>query len=322
MMTTSTWILGDIGGTHSRFAVLFDGDIIHHAQFENHDQASLAHVLRKYLQTLPVDKLPKNLLLAVAGPVQADQSVHLTNLGWDINAMQLAQEIEFTRVHLVNDFTALAMSMPRLQPEDLAQIGDGAPIQGAPMAILGPGTGLGVSGLIPKHGAWAAIVGEGGHATLPAMDAREADILQGLRADCKHVSAERILSGPGLKLLYEYIAKEAGQTHTAPKPEQITHLAISEEDPVAVEALAHFFRFLGTVAGDLALTLGAQGGVYLAGGILPQLVDQMRNSDFRQRFICKGRYEAYLKVIPTYVILDKLAPFKGLQAIVEEEAAF
>jgi len=320
-MTTSTWILGDIGGTHSRFAVLFDGEIIHHAQFDNQDQASLAHVLRKYLQTLPADRLPQNMLLAVAGPVKPDQSVHLTNLGWDISAAQLGEEIGLARVHLVNDFTALAMSMPYLQPEALTQIGDGAPHRWRAHGDPGAGDGPGVSGLIPKQNGWAAIVGEGGHVTLPAMNACEAQILEGLRRGGKHVSAERVISGPGLRLLYEYMAHEAGQTRKAPPSEQITNLAIQGEDPIAVEALGHFFRFLGTVAGDLALTLGAQGGVYLAGGILPQIAEPLRQSDFRARFIDKGRYDAYLKVIPTYVILDKLAAFRGLQAIVEEEAA-
>jgi len=241
----------------------------------------------------------------------------MTNRDWDFSIADLRRELGVARLHVLNDFTAVAWSIPALAAEDTLAIGGGMDRAGAPMGVLGLGTGLGVSGLIPCDRGHHALAGKGRHVTLaPTSEAEEA-VLAMARRRFGHASAERLVSGPGLVTLYECLRALAGQEPRTVRPEDVTALAIGGSEPIAQRALGMFFGFLGGVAGDLALTLGALGGVYLAGGILPGLADALAASAFRERFLAKGRYRRYLDPIPTRLIVHPCPALPGLCAVVE-----
>lgn len=298
-------LLVEVGGTHTRCA-LTDGKIHSVAVFRNIQYPHLTAVLSRYFDDTAGDK-PAEALIAVAAPVTGG-SVRLTNLGWLVDAAQLESEFALERVHLVNDFAALACAVPFLAEADMIVLKPGQEgNQNQNKAVIGPGTGLGVSGLIHCRGRWVPICGEGGHVTLAAVDAREAAVVKRLRQRFGHVSAERVLSGPGLLNLYTALAGSAD----AQTPEDVTRLA-RHGDRVAAEALDLFFRFLGTTSADLVLTLGARGGLYLGGGILPALAQYLADSGFLTRFLSKGRYSDYLSNISVSLIVSENPALEGL----------
>lgn len=298
-------LLVEIGGTHSRCALCDpEGQPGRITRLDNVDYPDLESVIGAYLDE--TSARPERAALAVAAPV-GDHPVTMTNLGWVVDAARLKNRFGFAGVHVVNDFEALACAVPDLEPDELVTVHRAAGDPDSPVAVLGPGTGLGVSGLVPCGDRWYPIRGEGGHVTLAAADDREAEILRRLRQEYGHISAERALSGPGLLVLYATIA-------AAPKagaPDDVTRLAAAG-DPEAREALELFFRFLGTVCGDLALTLGARGGVYLGGGILPVLREPFLASGFTARYLDKGRYSGYLEAIPVLLIVAETPALRGL----------
>jgi glucokinase len=204
------------------------------------------------------------------------------------------------------------MALPYLAPGDRTQVGRGTAVAGRPIGILGPGTGLGVSGLIPSDGGWIALSGEGGHATLPATSPDEARVIDCLRARHGHVSAERVLSGQGLVDLRAALAEIEGIAAPAMKPSDVTAAALDGTEALARRTVELFCGMLGTIAGNLALTLGAHGGVYIAGGIVPRLGALFETSPFRARFEDKGRFREYLGTIPTYVVTHKALAMVGL----------
>lgn len=310
-------LLGDIGATHSRLALHVPGGrtgeplTLRNAQFD-----SLHTILASYLEQHSGAGRPHRAALAVAGPVLGDE-VTITNLGWHVSAAKLRQQFRFDVVHLVNDLCAVAMAVPALAPADLLQIGEGMKVPGGAIGVLGPGSGLGVAGLVKSGSDWVPIAGEGGHVTLPARGEREQAILQSLGKRFGHVSAERVLSGPGIENLYSIAAVWHGVSGAPLAAPEISARALSGTDAPAVEALDLFFRILGTVAGNLALTLGATGGIFLAGGILPRLRAQLLSSGFRERFVDKGRYRTYLEAIPTFLITADTPALTGLRGFVD-----
>jgi len=310
-------LLADIGGTHARFALAEGGALARPATFDIADHADAASVARAYLGS--VEAAPRAAVFAVAGPVD-DGKARLTNAGWSFEATALAGALGLARLELINDFAAVAWALPRLQPGERRAIGGGEARPEAPLAVLGPGTGLGVAGLVPGLGGARALVTEGGHATLAPADARESAILDHLRGRFGHVSAERVLSGEGLVNLYQAIAALAGATPPARSPEEISRHALAGDCAASRAALECFCAMLGGFAGDLALTLGARGGVYLAGGIVPQIADFIAASRFRARFVDKGRLRAYLEAIPTYLVTQPDPAFLGLLAYIEQPA--
>lgn len=311
------WLLADVGGTRTRLAFLAaDGTLGPIRVTDNDRYPDLRALIASGLETFPKDRSRLGAALAVAAPVTAD-AVAMTNRDWDFSIEGLRRELEVARLHVLNDFTAIAWSIPALAAEDTLAIGGGAAREDAPIGVLGPGTGLGVSGLIPCGQAHVALASEGGHVTLaPASEAEEA-VLEMVRRRFGHASAERLVSGPGLVTLHECLRAQAGQEPRTVRPEDVTALAIGGSEPIAQRALGMFFGFLGSVAGDLALTLGALGGVYLAGGILPRLADALMASVFRERFLAKGRYRRYLEPIPTRLIVHPCPALPGLCAVVE-----
>jgi glucokinase len=311
------WLLADVGGTRTRLALLAAGGTLGPICVTDNDRYPDLHALiASGLETFPKDRSRFGAALAVAAPIVGD-AVAMTNRDWDFSIAGLRRELGVARLRVLNDFTAIAWSIPVLAAEDTFAIGGGMARPGAPIGVLGPGTGLGVSGLIPCDRGHAALAGEGGHVTLaPACEAEEA-VLAMVRRRFGHASAERLVSGPGLVTLYECLQTLAGQEPRTVRPEEVIALAIGGSELIAERALGMFFGFLGSVAGDLALTLGALGGVYLAGGILPGLADALAASVFRERFLAKGRYRRYLEPIPTRLIVHPCPALPGLCTVVE-----
>lgn len=307
--------MADIGATSSRCALVNDkGQELAPEIFENADFTGLAGVLRVYLEHRRASDRPSRAALAVAAPITGDD-VQMLNIGWRFSQDALRRELKLKRLQIVNDFTAIAWALPLLTPADVVQIGGGKSVSRATLAALGPGSGLGVSALVPSGDGWAPMISEGGHVSMPAATREEQDVIAALRDRFDgHCSAERVLSGPGLVNLYVTLAEHAGRGSPTVTPEDVTNLA-KQGEPLARKTLAMFFAMLGTVAGDLAVTTGARGGVYIAGGIVPRLVEQLGKSEFRPRFEAKGRYNEYLAAIPTFVITAPLPAFRGLKYV-------
>jgi glucokinase len=311
----TVWLVGDVGATNARFGLMSpDGAILHSSTFPDSDFATIGEAIQAYLAQSAPPVAPCIGCLAIAAPATGDE-IRMTNHPWSFSVAALRAELGLERLEIINDFTAVALALPRLGPDDRTQIGGRAPIAGRPIAVLGPGSGLGASGLIPAGSRWLPLTGEGGHVTMPAVTERENGVLEWMRRRFDHVSAERCLSGPGLVNLYNALAALDGAPAAPYTAAQITDPATMARDPLCEEATAMFCAMLGTVAGDLALTLGAQGGVYVAGGIVPRLGAHFADSGFRARFEAKGRLSPYLAAIPTYVVTHKLPAFLGCAAL-------
>ena len=313
------YLIGDIGATNARFALAAANGAVQHTRvLACDDYATISDAIAAYLAA---DALPKPhaAALAVASPVTGDM-VTLTNHPWSFSIAALQHHFGLDRLLVVNDFTANALAMPHLAPQERLAIGGGSPVPGTPIAVLGPGSGLGVSGLIPAPNGWMALAGEGGHATMPPADERESVVLDHMRRRFDHVSAERVLSGPGLVNLYQTLCEIEGVPAAPFTPAQIADRRIGESEPLCRAALEMFCTMLGTVAGDLALTLGARAGVYIAGGIVPRLGAHFAETGFRERFEAKGRFGPYLSAIPTYVVTHPIPAFLGLVSLLDAKA--
>ncbi|MBT9456442.1 MAG: glucokinase [Burkholderiaceae bacterium] len=306
-------LLADVGGTHVRLGWQGGyGAAIEHVQTLACDaHRDLGDCLQRYLQTLDAAGAarPVQAALGVASAVLDDQ-IRLTNRDWGFSVQALHRQLELQRLVVLNDFTALALAIPALPEPDFWHVGGPATGAPGPLAVIGPGTGLGVSGLVPQADRqWIALQTEGGHVGLAPQSDREAVLLDNLRQRFGRVSAERVLSGPGLVNLLQAIAEVDGRPlAAAPSPAEVLGQALAAE-PQSAEALALFCAFLGDVAGDLVLSLGARGGVYIGGGIVPRLgAERFRRSDFRKRFEAKGRLAGYMHEVPSYVIASQEPP--------------
>ena len=306
-------LIADIGGTNGRFALLDDdgGGIGVLDRVKLDDFTDIAGAISAFLGTRAPGRRPRGAVLAVAGPVSGNR-VRLTNRGWVVDGDAIAAALGIGAVRVVNDFAAMSWSLPVLAPSDLFPLGGAAAEPGEPMAVLGPGTGLGVGAFLPPD---RALVTEGGHATLAAHNPREAAVIGWLRARFGHVSAERVLSGMGLTNLHAALAAIDGVQTPKRDAEAVTEAALAGECPLSKEALCMFCAFLGGVAGDLALLYGARGGVYIAGGIPPRFPQFVAESEFRVRFEAKGRFGEWLRPIPTAIVMQPDAPMLGLAAL-------
>lgn len=310
-------LVADIGGTHARFALVGpDGEAANPVVLRCADYEGPAPAIRAYLAGQGGGAAPRRAAFAVASVIDGDR-IELTNSPWRFSIEATRGAVGLDRLEVVNDFTAVALSLRFLKPEHLLSIGGGSPRPGSPLAVLGPGTGLGVSALVPSAGGeWTALDTEGGHVTMAAATEREARILDWLRTRFDHVSAERVLSGQGLVNLYQAIAALSGHQAVFSTPDVISQRGLDGSCPVSREAVETFFAMLGTAAGNLALSLGAKGGVFVAGGILPRMADAFRLSPFRIRFEAHGRFQPYLAAIPTSLIVHPLPAFVGLAGLV------
>jgi len=302
-------LLGDIGGTNARFAWQDapDAPAIDVANYGCAEHPTLLDAIRCYLSD-HAKPVPYGCAIGIANPITGD-TVQMTNHHWSFSITELQHHLGVARIAVINDFTALALALPSLKQHELRQIGAGSVVTGAPLAVLGAGTGLGVSGLLPRAGGgFVPIEGEGGHVTLAATDAYEAEVLARLRDHFGHVSAERVLSGPGLVNLHRAVCEVAGHPAEVLTAPDILARAAAASDRRCVDTRVLFCAFLGSVAGNLALTLGSRGGVYIGGGIAPRMLDALDASDFRARFEGKGRFQSYLQAIPTFVIDTATSP--------------
>jgi glucokinase len=254
-------------------------------------------------------------VLAVAGPVNAGRCI-LTNSSWTIDPHELCRQFGFAKVNLCNDFEAVALSLPHLTATDLFQVGYGEPVCDAPMAVLGPGTGLGVACFVPGPHAPVVIPSEGGHVTMPGTCPREDSIIDYLRGQFGHVSAERMVSGIGLENLYRAVVVLDGLEAPGRTAPEITRAGLDGACPISRMVLELFCGMLGTIAGNVALMFGARGGVFIAGGIAPRITDFIARSEFRSRFENKGRFRSYLQSVPTSIVIHPAATFIGLRRIV------
>jgi glucokinase len=307
-------LIADIGGTNARFALL-DGRTWRDEQvLACADYPDIVSAIEHYLGLVGAKSGPARPIegaLAIAGPITGD-IVRMTNHVWQFSSARTREALGWRRLIMVNDFTALAMAIRQLPTSELEQIGGGQAVPNAPLALLGPGTGLGVSGLIPSGEHWIPLQGEGGHVTLSVMNEREMAVWHQLHQRFTHVSAERVICGPGLVNLYDAVCAIEGVVPKVLTPPEITLRAREGSCRLCLEALGMFCALLGTMAGNLVLTLGAVGGCYIGGGIVPGLGSFFTSSHFRDRFEDKGRFADYLSRVPTYVIRSKLPAFVGL----------
>ncbi len=314
-------LLADVGGTNARFAlevVKGQFEVITVLPCANYE--SLADAMRAYLAELSNQGQTVQIAhaaIAIANPVDGDW-VQMTNHHWAFSIEAVRQELGFQSFLVVNDFSALARAVPHLSVAQKQQIGGGSAREACVIGLLGAGTGLGVSGIIPSGGDWIALKSEGGHATFSPSDEREVAILRFAWREFEHVSAERFLSGVGLELIYRALA-ERGRVADAqlPAPE-ITRRALAGESALCDETIEVFCAMLGTVASNLAITLGTQGGIYIGGGIVPRLGARFEQSGFRRRFEAKGRFSAWLAQVPTYVITAEYPAFLGVSTLLDE----
>jgi glucokinase len=311
-----TVLLGDIGSTNARFAYLREGQLGPVETFAVAEFASIIEALRAFGGRRRVEDAVRRVLLGVAGPIQ-DGTVTMTNSGWVVDSRELKREFGFEWVDLLNDFAALAWSLPELPSQDLLPMGGERPVVTAPAVVLGAGTGLGLACLAGRDGRAIVIETEGGHATLPGTTAQEDAVIQHLRRGFSHVSAERVLSGAGLVNLYQVIAAVEGTIAQDRTATEITAAAVAGRCMASQAALNMFCAMLGTFAGNAALTFGARGGVFIGGGIVPRIANYVAASQFRTRFENKGRFQSYLAAIPVYIITHPYPAFFGLRALAQ-----
>jgi glucokinase len=319
-------LLADIGGTYARFALeTGPGEFTQTASLRCADHADFHAAVRAYLQGLRWEdggaQPIAHAAVAIANPVEGDR-VRMTNYHWQFSIDEMRQRLGLDTLVVVNDFTALAMALPGLAEVDVRQVGGGQARRPSVIGLLGAGTGLGVSGLIPAGEGWIALGTEGGHVNFGPRDEREMDILKFAwkHLNQEHVSYERLISGPGLELIYRALADRHGMAGVEPLlAPAITQRALEDGDALCVETLEVFCGLLGTAAANLAVTLGSLGGIYIGGGIVPRLGEWFDRSPFRARFEDKGRFRDYVSAIPTFVITAENATFKGASAILENQ---
>lgn len=322
------WLVADIGGTNARFGWLTADSVqVQHVQtFPASVHAGPAEAARAYLDGLAINlgagyQAPRAAAFAVATVVGSDR-ISFTNSGWSFSREATLRALALDELLILNDFEALALSLPHLRRDQVRNVGPaGLAVPKAAMAVIGPGTGLGVAGIVSTGAGWVAVPGEGGHASLSAADAFEVELLAAVRQEFEHVSAERLLSGIGLPVLHRAVCRVLGRALTPLlAAELIVERGIARQDADCSQTLDAFCALLGSFAGNVALIMGARGGVYIGGGIVPRLGERFFESAFRTRFEAKGRFQDYLRAIPTLLITDTLVALSGTQVALEQRA--
>ncbi|MCB1377421.1 MAG: glucokinase [Alphaproteobacteria bacterium] len=310
---TEPALVGDIGGTNSRFGLVIPGsfDIRDIDVLKNDRFGSLEDAMRAYLSARGIDSTTA-AAVAVAGPVDGEV-VSLTNRNWSFTRESLGRAAGARQFHLLNDFEALALSLPHLGGDDLIQIGGEAPSRPSVKIVLGPGTGLGMATLAPlPRGGWMALPGEVGHITLPVVTQEEFDWREKMSIPGIPFESEDAITGGGLLRMYRAVASPP----VLDTPEAVLQAALAGADPAAAKTLDQFITWLGRIAGDAAMTMQAHGGVYLAGGIAPSIAGKLQEGPFRSIFQEKGRLAHVMRPIPVYVIVDRFPAFKGCAAAI------
>jgi glucokinase len=314
-------LIADIGGTYARFALETSaGQFEHGASLRCADHADFHAAISAYLASVSLPR-PIHACVAIANPVEGDD-VRMTNYHWRFSIEQMRERLSLETLVVVNDFTALAMALPRLARHQYRQVGGGDVRPRSVVGVVGAGTGLGVSGLIPAGSGsegWVALGTEGGHTSFAPRDEREMAILRYALGEFEHVSFERLVSGPGLALIHRALRHRDGLPPLPLTAHDITRLGVDGRDALCRETLDVFCAMLGTTAANLAVTLGAFGGIFIGGGIVPRLGEYFDRSPFRARFEEKGRFSGYVAGIPTFVITAENATFVGASTILTEQ---
>jgi glucokinase len=309
-----TVLVADIGGTNVRFGLSGSLGIEHIKVLSCQDYPTLADAANAYLKSAP--EKPVTGAFAIACPLNGTDHVEMVNHAWDFSISDTTRKIGLEDLRVINDFMAIAHSVPWLCEADLYQVGGLAAQKNMPIGIIGPGTGLGVAAVMFSEDKPFPISTEGGHVTMPATTTREFLLFEYLRqTKYSHISAERVVSGKGLVNLYHAICGLDNLNLPDKTPAEITDAALKKTCKASAEALDLFCHFLGVIAGNLALSYGAFGGIYIAGGIVPQLGDYFRTSRFRESFLAKGRFSDYLSRIPAFVIMHPYPGLEGLRRI-------
>jgi glucokinase len=310
-------LLADIGATHARFALESAPGVLRNvAVLLCDDYPGIVPLLNAYLAQTNGVRI-SHAAFALANPISGD-FIRMTNRDWQFSTDEVRRALGLTTLLIVNDFTALAMALPGFKPDDLLQIGGGTPQPHAVAGVLGPGTGLGVSGVIPTVDGFVTLGSEGGHVNFAPADEREFAILQYAWREWQHVSNERLISGPGMEIIYRALAQRNGVQVPNRSAADIANAAIEQNDPLCLEVLECFAGMLGGAAANLAVTLGAFGGIFIGGGIVPRVAQWFATSPFRARFEAKGRFSDYLAQIPTYVIMTPNPALYGVASILSE----
>jgi glucokinase len=312
-------LLGDIGGTNARFAIeRGPGRIEESATLACASHGTFVDAVRTYLaRSGLIGAGVRHAAIAMAVPVEGDL-VKMTNHHWQFSIEAARVELGLETLLIVNDFSALSMSVPGLAPSELVQMGGRAPRAGAAIGVLGAGTGLGVGGLVSSGGRWVVLPSEGGHVAFSPADEREQQILSYLWTKWPHVSAERLISGPGLALIHEALAATRRIPVMPLNPAQVVERGLAGSDPLALESLEVFCGALGTMSANLAVMLCARGGIYIGGGVVPRLGDWFARSPFRARFENKGRFSNFAADIPCYVIHAPYPALAGAAALLAQ----
>ncbi len=314
--TSSINLIADIGGTNIRLAIADKSCDENYRDIQTYqcaDYASLAEVIALYIDSNQLAKTNIDACLAIACPVDTD-IISMTNLPWQFSQQALKEQLNLQKLTLINDYTAIAMAIPLLNEDQKIKIGGGDVTPNAPIAVCGPGTGLGVANLVSVNEQWHCFSGEGGHVDFAAVDEIDIKVLQQLKNIKARVSYEQLLSGYGLVQIYQalcIINDHAGDKLSAA---QISSKALTGSCPTCQQTLAQFCKVLGSFAGNLALTMNSQGGVYIAGGIVPRFVDYVKSSSFRERFEAKGRLSHLTQRTPTFVITEEQPGLLGAAA--------
>ncbi|TRX56821.1 glucokinase [Thalassomonas sp. M1454] len=309
-------IVADIGGTNLRVGIVQpDGSVANLELFQCEEYSSLKSVLDLYLtnQNIDTSVTKTNACLAIACPVDQDL-ISMTNLPWSFSKSELKADLKLNHLYMINDYTAIAWSINSLSDDQKVKIGGGESIPHTPMAICGPGTGLGVANVIWGHDQWISVGGEGGHADFAPVDDTEIEILKFLQTKYPRVSYEQVLSGLGIEQIYQALCSIKNVPAQDYQAKDISGKALDNSCEICLEALQQFCKILGSFAGNLALTTSAFGGVYIAGGIVPRFIEFFENSDFRARFIAKNRFTEFNSKIPTYVITEAQPGILGASA--------
>ncbi|GLZ89174.1 glucokinase [Metapseudomonas resinovorans] len=295
-------LVGDIGGTNARFALWRERKLESVRVLATADFAGPEEAIRHYLAGLgcaPGDI--GTLCLAVAGPVDGEH-FRFTNNHWQLDRSALCRALLVDELLLINDFSAMALGMIRLHGDEKLQVCAGVADPDSPAVVIGPGTGLGVGILLPlDEGRWKALPGEGGHVDLPIGNVREATLWQQLHGQLGHVSAENVLSGNGLLQLYRAVCAVDGHAPRLASPAEVSAAALAGE-PIAEDVLELFCSWLGRVAGNIVLTLGGRGGVYIVGGMVPRFAAFFQQSGFARAFADKGCMSGYVEGIPVWLV--------------------
>jgi glucokinase len=308
-------LVGDIGGTNSRFGLVEPGttDIRDIEALKNDNFPSLEDAARAYLKAKGI-AATKATAIAIAAPVTGEV-LSLTNRAWSFTRDSLRAAVNTGELRVLNDFEVLALSLPHLKPHELAQIGGKTPDKPGVKLVLGPGTGLGMATLAPTpRGGWMAIPGELGHVTLPVVTREEFDWREAMSLPGVLFESEDAVTGPGLLRMYRARAEMRGVEAIHQTPEAVLQAGLKGDDSIARQTLEQFVIWLARLAGDAAMTMQAYGGVYLAGGIAPTIVDFLRQSKFRETFQEKGRLAHFMRPIPVYVITASYPALTGCAA--------